>query len=118
MNFILTFKTRVGLLALLAVLAACSKQAATPAESAKTLDYFSKNPAEATQVAANCKVFEKNEFSAMPPTKQEAWKETVEGINCKNAIEANAYAAWASYQKRLAESGAKYGKPAASANQK
>ncbi len=68
---------------------------------AKTLQYYSSNPAEAKQVDEKCRAFQANEFSAMSPSKQAAWRETGEGINCKNAGEAYERIAAMEYQQRL-----------------
>ena len=88
------------------LVAACGE---TIAEGpAKSLEYYSKHPAETQQVAAKCLKFDKNEFSVMSPSKQQAWSETTAGINCNNAKTAYEFAMMSARQQRMIDAAAKY----------
>ncbi|WP_147328195.1 MULTISPECIES: hypothetical protein [unclassified Duganella] len=75
---------------------------------ANSVSYYSKHLTEALQVNAKCVAFQNNEFSVMTPSKQHAWKETTEGINCANAETAKVYAAMAARHQRMIDADAPF----------
>lgn len=75
---------------------------------AKSVSYYSKHLTEALEVNAKCVAFQNNEFSVMSPSKQHAWKETTEGINCANAETAKIYAAMAARRQRMIDADAPF----------
>lgn len=92
-------------------LIACQEHASINGDEPKTEAYYIGHPDEAKVVAAKCKEFEVNAFSALTPTKQQGWLETTDGINCENAREADATNNWNAYQKSLRDTAARYGSP-------
>lgn len=52
----------------------------------KSQAYYAAHVQEATVIAKKCRAFEADGFTALGPSKQAAWLETADGINCKNAI--------------------------------
>jgi len=80
----------------------------TPQEPAKSLDYFLTNVDEAKQTAEKCLVFERNYLSTMPPTQQQAWRETTAGINCENAKHAYGIEIMNARERALLKSDEKY----------
>jgi len=93
-------------LVLVLSLVSCSKTA--PQEQAKSLDYFLNNVDEAKQTAEKCLVFERNDLSTMPPTQQQAWRETTAGINCENARRAYGIEIMNARQRALLKNDEKY----------
>lgn len=90
------------------MLIACKDKPIINGDEAKSEAYYLQHSDEAKVVAEKCVKFEKNSYSAMPPSKQEAWLETVDGINCKNSRNAYGIIIMNAYQKRLRDSAAKY----------
>ena len=93
-------------LALALCLVSCSKT--VPQEPAKSLDYFLTNVDAAKQTAEKCLVFERNDLSTMPPTQQQAWRETTTGINCENARRAYGIEIMNARQRALLKNDEKY----------
>lgn len=105
-------RQRLALIALpLSLLACQEQQPAVVGGPAKTQAYYAAHADEAKVVAEKCLAFEANAFSAMPPSKQKAWAETDDGINCANARQAHAVALWNARQQRISDAAAKYGQP-------
>lgn len=103
-----TLKLSTISLALAILATGGQKPAVSESTDAKSLAYYTAHTAEAVKVGKKCKAFEDGEYSTMSPSKQQAWLETSDGINCNNAKQAWATAELQAYQKRLSDSANKY----------
>jgi hypothetical protein len=91
-------------------LSACGpKMQETPEVQAKSIAYFAAHPAEVEPELAKCNEIERNEISAMSPSKQQVWLETAQGISCGNVR----FAFMQLQQQRYIDSDAKWARPAA-----
>lgn len=95
-------------IACFATLAACQKINVTGISDARTVEYFSKNPEIAIAISAKCDDFEQKGFSKMSSADQTRWRDSTDGINCKNAGVAKALRAWNERQRALEEADRKY----------
>lgn len=89
-------------------LIACKDKPIINGGEAKSEAYYLQHSEEAKVVAEKCVEFENNSYSAMPPSKQKAWLETVDGINCTNSREAYGTITMNAYQQGLRDAAAKY----------
>lgn len=102
-------KTTIALMTTsVALLVACNQPNITGASDAKSIAHYSSHPEEAMSIAEKCMAFEKGEFSTMTLSKQAAWKETTDGINCGNARHAAVLLDMQARQKRLSDSANRY----------
>ena len=92
----------------LAMLTACQESSVTGSSDAKSVEHYSSHPDEAKSVAEKCMVFERGEFSTMPPGKQTAWSQTTDGINCRNARQAAVVLLMQERQRKLSEAAGRY----------
>lgn len=89
-------------------LIACKDKPVINGEEAKSEAYYLQHSDEAKIVAEKCEEFANTAYSTMPPSKQKAWLETVDGINCTNSKEAYGTILINAYQQRLRDAAAKY----------
>jgi hypothetical protein len=87
------------------VVAGCEKGSV---DGPKSENYFSQHSDEAELVAGTCRNMESAELSRMSPSERLAWEETVQGINCRNAVQARSDSKYSDYQRRMREEAKKY----------
>lgn len=105
MNISTTFKFSITLTSVILLLTACGKHDGIVDDGpAKSVNYYFAHHDEAKKAADRCVAFDRNEFSQMGPSRQDAWQETTAGINCKNSKFAYAMILQSEYQQNLMES--------------
>ena len=89
--------------ACLTALCACQKTNVSGISDARTVDYFSKNPEIAKDVAKKCLDFERKEYSKLSTGAQKEWEDSTDGINCRNSKQAASWIIWNEGQRRFQE---------------
>lgn len=79
--------------------------------AAKTRAFYAANVEQAVKDAEKCIAFEASTLSAMPPSKQQGWLETDDGISCNNARMVAAIDAMDGNRRRRSDAASKYGQP-------
>jgi hypothetical protein len=70
-------------------------------DKAKSIAYYREHIDEARSTSIQCQKKNEAEVSAMSPSRQAAWNESAEGINCRNVDQVLGEKKWNDYQKRL-----------------
>lgn len=83
-------------------------------DKAKSVAYYKEHIDEAKSTSDRCQKKNANEVSAMSPSRQAAWNESAEGINCRNVAQVLGEKKWNDSQKQLGDNAhrflEKYGK--------
>lgn len=87
------------------LLTACQKNSLG---ESKSLDYYSNHIQEAEKIIPKCDDLVKKELSVMSPSQRMSWEETSDGINCRNAKEANQKHKWTERQQQMRDAAEKY----------